>query len=112
MPFKFSNCLCMQVPDIDRVVSFYHRILGLKVTFREKDSAELEAGPFRLFLDRGTQMGPVMEFLVPDLAKAKEELLQADCEIIRCNEEEEGCYIRDPFGFILNLYEQPEAFQR
>ncbi len=111
MPFKFSECLCLQTPDVDRAVAFYHRVLGLEVAYREGDSAELRGGAFRLFLDRGPKQGPIMEFLVPDVEIAKEELLQAGCEVV-CWEGAGGlCYLRDPFGFVFNLYEEPKAFQ-
>jgi catechol 2,3-dioxygenase-like lactoylglutathione lyase family enzyme len=112
MPFKFSNCIALQVSDLDRAVGFYHRVLGLDVTFHEKDSAELHAGAYRLFFDQGTRLGPVMEFLVPDVEKAKEELLEVGCEAVRWEGAGGSCYMRDPFGFVFNLYEDPAAFRK
>ena len=112
MPFRFSNCLCLQTPDIDRAVAFYHRLMGFEVTFHEGDSAELEAGPYRLFMDKGERLGPVIEFLVPDAEIAKQELVEAGCEVVRWEGAGERCYLRDPFGFILNLYEDPAAFRK
>jgi len=101
MPFRFSQCLCLQTPDLDRAVAFYHRVMGLEVTYREGNGAELEAGPYRLFIDQGAHQGPIMEFLAPDVEVAKEELLQVGCEVAGgC------CYLRDPFGFVFNLYEE------
>ena len=55
-------------------------------------------------------MGPIMEFLVPDAEAAKEELLKAGCKIVQWEGKGRNCYMRDPFGFVLNLYEEPEAF--
>ena len=112
MPFKFSDCLCLQLPDLDQAVAFYHRIMGLEVTYRGEDNAELQAGSYRLFLDRGDRLGPIMEFLVPDVEKAKEELLQAGCEVVRWEGAGDSCYLRDPFGFVFNLYEEPKAFNK
>lgn len=112
MPFKFSNCLALQVPDLDRAVAFYHRVMGLEITFHEKDGAELHAGPYRLFLDPGAHLGPIMEFLVPDVEIAKGELLEVGCEVVRWEGAGGACYLRDPFGFLFNLYEDPQAFHK
>jgi catechol 2,3-dioxygenase-like lactoylglutathione lyase family enzyme len=112
MPFKFSSCIALQTPDLDRAVAFYHRVMGLEVTFHEKDSAELHAGSYRLFIDQGSRMGPIMEFLVPDVEIAKEELLEMGCEIVRWEGAGGACYLRDPFGFMFNLYEDPQAFRK
>ncbi len=112
MAFKFSSCIALQVPDLERALAFYHRVMGMEVTFHEKDSAELHAGPYRLFLDQGSRLGPVMEFLVPDVEKAKAELLDMDCEVVRWEGAGGACYLRDPFGFVFNLYEDPQAFRR
>lgn len=112
MPFKFSDCLALQTPDVERAVAFYHRVLGLDISFQEGESAELSAGPFRLFLDQGKHLGPIMEFLVPDVEVAKEELLQMGCEVVCWEGAGEHCYLRDPFGFTFNLYEDPTAFRK
>jgi hypothetical protein len=47
-----------------------------------------------------------MEFLVPDVEVAKEELLQLGCEVVRWEGAGGPCYLRDPFGFMFNLYEE------
>jgi catechol 2,3-dioxygenase-like lactoylglutathione lyase family enzyme len=111
MPFKFSRCLCLQTPDVDRAVAFYHRVMGLEVTYRDGNNAELEAGSYRLFIDQGPCLGPIMEFLVPNVEVAKEELLQVGCEVVRWEGAGGCCYLRDPFGFVFNVYEEPGSFQ-
>ena len=110
MPFKFSRCLCLQLPDLDLAVKFYQNVMGLKLISRKSDSAEFKAGQFRFFLDRGVSMGPIFEFLVPDVEVAKEQLLKVGCKIVRWEGKEGSCYMCDPFGFIFNLYEEPETF--
>jgi catechol 2,3-dioxygenase-like lactoylglutathione lyase family enzyme len=112
MPFKFSDCLALQTPDVDRVVAFYHRVMGLAISFQEDDSAELSAGPFRLFIDQGKHLGPIIEYLVPDVEIARQELVEAGCEVVLWEGAGERCYLRDPFGFLLNLYEDPTAFRK
>ncbi len=70
---------------------------------------ELKAEPFRLFIDQGEQLGPIMEFLAPDVDVAKRELLKAGCEIVRWVGKRSCCYMRDPLGFVFNLYEEPSS---
>lgn len=111
MLFKFSRCLCLQLPDVDQAVEFYQKVLGLKVVQKEGDTVELDAEPFRLFIDKGQPLGPIMEFLVLNVEAAKDELLKAGCKIVRWEGKDGCCYMSDPFGFIFNLYEEPEAFQ-
>jgi hypothetical protein len=56
-------------------------------------------------------MGPILEFLVPDLDAAKEELLAKGCQVVVWEEKGGRCYLRDSFSFFLNLYEDPQAFE-
>ena len=110
MPFKFSRCLCLQTENLDEAAAFYTRIMGLKIVHQEKHTVELEGGPFRIFLDKGENSGPIMEFLVPDVEKARQELLEAGCQLIRWEGKGGCCYMQDPFGFMFNLFEEPGAF--
>jgi len=111
MRFKFSRCLCLQVPECDRAVEFYQKVMGLEVVKRDKESVEFRAGQFRLFLDEGHLMGPIMEFLVPHLEAAKVELMEAGCEVVQWEGEGGRCYMRDPFGFVFNLYQEEAVSQ-
>ena len=131
MPFKPSRCVCLQVPDPHRAASFYRDRLGLQeaapqelvaadregeVADRERATpfdapgVELVAGPWRLFLDRGPALGPILEFLVPDVEAARQELVAAGCEVVRWEGRGGCCYLRDPFGLVFNLFEDPGAF--
>jgi len=110
MPFKFSRCILLQTPKLEELVEFYNKVFGLQVADTSTHSIELATGSPRLFLDREPASGIVMEFLVPDLEKAKEEVLAAGCTILTWEGKGKPCYIRDPFGFTFNLYEEPEAF--
>ena len=110
MPFKFSKCICLQVPDLNRALEFYTKVMGLEVVHWEDDSAELQAGQCRLFLDKGKLMGPIIEFLVPYVESAKVELVEAGCEVVQWEGKGGRCYMRDPFGFVFNVYQEPETF--
>ncbi|MBI2845393.1 MAG: hypothetical protein HYX86_02480 [Chloroflexi bacterium] len=56
--------------------------------------------------------GPVFEFIVADLEEAKGELLAAGCQVVRWEGKGRPCYMRDPFGFTFNLYEEQETVKQ
>ena len=115
MPFKLSRCLCLCTPEHARAVDFYEKTLGLKITSQTPDSVEFDAAPFRIFVDQSsshgdTAYGMVFEVIVPDLETARSELLEAGCTEVRWLGKGKDCYMRDPFGAIFNVWEEPEAF--
>lgn len=110
MPFKFSRCICLQTPDAEKAMRFYHEVMGLPSVLRTDNQRELTASHNRLFFDNGEPRGPILEFMVPDLDKAKEELLAAGCKVMRWEGKGGCCYIQDPFGFWFNLWEDPQEF--
>jgi catechol 2,3-dioxygenase-like lactoylglutathione lyase family enzyme len=67
----------------------------------------LEAGGFRLFLDKAEPYGPVFEFIVPDLQAAKAGLTAAGCRIENDDPSVPRCYVRDPYGLIFNIAQKP-----
>jgi predicted enzyme related to lactoylglutathione lyase len=106
MQIKFSSWLCLQLPELDRATEFYEK-MRFEVICRKEDAVESKSGLFRLFLDNGKLSGPIMEFLVSDVQEAKKELLEAGCQIVSWEGEGRRCYMKDPFGFIFNVYEEP-----
>ena len=112
MPFKFSRCLCLQTPKAKDAVEFYEKVMGLPIVDRTDDTVEFKSWEIRLFVQEKEQLGPIMEFIVPDLEKAKAELLKAGCEVLRWQGKANDCFIRDPFGFVFNLWEDPKEFTK
>jgi catechol 2,3-dioxygenase-like lactoylglutathione lyase family enzyme len=101
-----SRDILLQAPDIEAAASFYESQLGLTVFMREPNMIGLEAGAFRLYLDRSPALGPVFEFFVPDLQAAKNSLTAAGATIEAEDPAIPRCYIRDPFGLIYNIAEK------
>lgn len=110
MSFKFSRCICLQSPDAEKALAFYRDVLKLPQVNATDEMPELKAENNRLFFDAGELRGPILEFIVPDLEKAKAELLAAGCTVIRWDGKGGCCYLQDPFGFWFNLWEDPEEF--
>jgi hypothetical protein len=68
-----------------------------------------DAKPLNLFVIEDDEVsGLVMELFVEDLAAARDFLLANGCKIVRWRGKGQDCYIRDPFGVIFNLWEQPQ----
>ncbi|MEE9443003.1 MAG: VOC family protein [candidate division Zixibacteria bacterium] len=111
MPYKFSRCIAMQHPAEKQVLEFYRNVIGLEVVGEGPDGVELNADPYRLFLDGREPRELIMELIVPDLEKAREELVAAGCRVIRWEGKGKCCYIRDPFGQLFNIWEDPDAFK-
>jgi catechol 2,3-dioxygenase-like lactoylglutathione lyase family enzyme len=101
-----SRDVLIQTEDLDAARAFYEHHLGLAVFMNEETIVGLEAGAFRLFLDRGPKYGPVFEFFVDDLATAKVELQSAGCVIEAEDPMVPKCYVRDPFGLTFNIAER------
>ena len=110
MPYKFSRCFAMQHPRHNELIDFYKNIIGLKPVESDADYAEFDTAPVRLFADQGSEQALIFELIVPDLEKAQQELVAHGCEVVRWEGKGKTCYIRDPFGFLFNVWEDPGAF--
>ncbi len=84
-------------------------MLGLTAFSRSAQMIGLEAGAFRVFLDRGPPYGPVFDFYVDDLAAAKARLVAAGCRMDEDDPSIPRCYVRDPFGLTFNIEERKGA---
>ncbi len=101
-----SRDILIQTPAIEEAAAFYQTALGLDIFHRDQNLIGLEAGPFRLYLDRGAAYGPVLEFFVADLADAKRRLTATGCVIENDDPSIPRCYIRDPYGLVFNIAER------
>jgi len=110
MPFKFSRCISLQTDRMEDAVEFYEKVLGLRVLSRDDPCVEIDGSQNRLFIETGKQGGPVFELIVDDLETARDELVSKGCEVVVWQGKGKDCYIRDPFGFMFNLWEDAEAF--
>ena len=98
-----SRDVLIQTEDPETACAFYEQTLGLTVFLRRPDSIGLEAGAFRLFLERGPAYGPVFEFFVDDLEAAKASLTGAGCCVEAEDPSVPKCHLRDPYGLTFNI---------
>ena len=86
-------------------MQFYHEVLGLRIAEMGKDWARFDTGAVNLFITEGKSLGPITEFKVADLDKARNELMEKGCMVVTWEGKGNPCYMRDPFGFVFNLWE-------
>jgi len=111
MPFKLSRCINLRSPAQEQVVEFYRKVLGFEVSGKVGEAFEMKTDSIRLFVDKAESRELVLELLVPDLEKARDELMAAGCQVICWEGKGKDCYVRDPFGTTYNLWEEPDAFK-
>jgi predicted enzyme related to lactoylglutathione lyase len=101
--FRSSRDVILRTENWDEAVQFYGSILGLKVAYQDATTVGFETGSFRLYVEKGSEHGPVFEFLVPDVEVAKQQLLESGCTVVEEIPSLPRCYIRDPFGLVFNI---------
>jgi hypothetical protein len=97
----------MEHPQHDKLVEFYRDQIGLDVVDKGAPQVEFDTAPVRLFVDHGEKQALIFELLVDDLDAAKQDLMAKGCEILRWEGKGKTCYVRDPFGFVFNVWEEP-----
>jgi hypothetical protein len=105
MSYEMSNCMCVQVPDMEKARTFYETLFHGRVVHEDEKGIKLEADTFRIFLDKGDTMGSILEGFIPYMEQAREELIDAGCTPVLWESKGKRCYLRDPFGVIFNLFE-------
>jgi catechol 2,3-dioxygenase-like lactoylglutathione lyase family enzyme len=110
MRFKMSPNVAVRTTRFSDAVDFYASVLGFANRSNDPALGDHDASPLNLFVIEDDEIsGLVMELFVEDLESAREELLANGCEIVRWRGRGQDCYVRDPFGVIFNLWEQPRS---
>jgi len=99
--FCSTRDVLVRVDDLQKATEFYTETLGLNPTQHSPTLVGFETGAFTLYLDAGKPVGPIFEFVVPDVDAARERLVTAGCSIIRW--EGPHRWLRDPYGLMFNL---------
>ena len=103
--FASTRDIIIHTAKFDEAVRFYRDILGLATTMNSEKLVGFETGAFQLFVDGRSPLrtGPVFEFCVADVEKAKQDLLVAGCAVVAEDASVPRCYIKDPHGLVFNL---------
>jgi catechol 2,3-dioxygenase-like lactoylglutathione lyase family enzyme len=112
MKYKLSGHVNFPTSQWEAATKFYKEVLGLEEGNGSSSYSHFISNNHHIYFDNNTSVpGPIFEFLVPDLDEAKQELLAAGCTVMRWDGLGKSCYLRDPFGFTFNVFEDKDAFQ-
>ena len=103
MANTFGTDILIQAPDPKRAASFYVEQLGFEVTGDTPDMISLHGEHVNFFIERGPNLGLVLEVRVDNVEQAKLRLVRQGCEIVKDEPDFPRCYVKDPFGLIYNL---------
>ncbi len=102
-----STNFAVRTKKLKEAKEFYSNFLGFPLESQTKTELDINADPMRLFvIDDEIPSGPILELFVPDLEKAKTELIANGCTIIKWEGKGKDCYIKDPFGVTFNIWEE------
>jgi catechol 2,3-dioxygenase-like lactoylglutathione lyase family enzyme len=101
--FKASRDVIIRTSRFEEAKAFYGQVLQLPVAYESDALVGYEAGNFRLYVEKGSDLGVVFDFIVPDAVKAREKLIAAGCEVFEEEPNVPRIYVRDPFGLLFNI---------
>ncbi len=106
MKVKMSPNVAVRTDRYQEALDFYSNVFGFENRSQDPDLGDFDASPLRLFVIEDSELsGLVHELFVEDLETARDELVNAGCEVIRWRGKGQDCYLRDPFGVVYNLWE-------
>jgi catechol 2,3-dioxygenase-like lactoylglutathione lyase family enzyme len=100
---KTSRDIILRTNRWAEAVQFYETALGFKVIYRTGTMVGFDTGALVLYVEKGSEHGPVFDFITADVQAAKERLVAAGCSIVEENPSVPRCYLKDPFGLVFNL---------
>jgi hypothetical protein len=103
MANSFGSDILIQAPDPKQAALFYVEQLGFVVNDESPDMISLYGPRIHLFIERGPELGPVLEVTVENVEQAKARLQEQGCEVVKDEPAFPRCYVKDPFGLIYNL---------
>jgi len=111
VPYKMSGNLLVQLPGAREVAEFYRDVLGLEVYEEGEGATGFLTNDHYLYFAEADAPASVFEFIVPDVERARQELEARGCQVVVWKGKGDDCYMRDPFGNVFNLWEDPGAFE-
>jgi len=105
MANKFGTDILIQAPDPKKAAEFYVKELGFVITGEKPHMISLHGDHINFFIERGPDVGSVLDLTVDDVDAAKARLVNSGCTIVKDEPDVPRCYVRDPYGMIYNLTE-------
>ena len=111
MPYKLTSSVCLFAPDLEKAVRHFEREMSLTVVNRTDDVADLSGGEIQLHIERGPELGPILEILVPDIEMAKVDLVSQGWSVVVWEGKEGICRLRNPAGILFHVIEESSVFE-
>ncbi|MGB6500297.1 MAG: VOC family protein [Thermoplasmata archaeon] len=105
MSNTFGTDILIQSLDPKKAAQFYVRNLGFSITGKQPNMLTLHGENINLFIERGPELGPVLEVTVNSVRDARARLVKDGCQVLKDEPEVPRCYVQDPNGLIYNLTE-------
>jgi hypothetical protein len=103
MSNSFGTDILIQSQDPKSAAKFYVDHLGFEITEETLNMISLCGKNINLFIERGPELGPVLEVTVDSVEKARQRLVNQGCKVVKDEPDFPRCYIQDPYGLIYNL---------
>ncbi len=108
--YKISNNVLLQTTDVQAAKEHF-QAQDMAVIGEQEDLVELFDGDIKLTIQKGNELGPIMELLVPDLDMAREDLESQEWTVIAWEGKGKRCVMANTMGTLFNLVEDPGAFE-
>jgi hypothetical protein len=108
--YKVSNSVLLQTMEVHKAEEHF-RSLGMVVVNEGQDRVEMFDGDVQLVIERGEDLGPIMELLVPDLEMAREDLETQGWTVLTWEGKGGRCRMANPMGALFNIKEDPQAYE-
>lgn len=106
--FRSNNDVAIHVNDLEKAEAFYGGVLGFRLVSKSEDHLEYDSGALRIYINCNELPSAFIPSLdVDDIEAARMHLENAGCTLIPLPEG--GMYVRDPFGYLIDLVERPAA---
>ena len=110
MPYKLSRSVCLHAPDLDSAIRHFEVEMGLTLVNRTDEVADLSGGDIHLHIEKGPELGSILEILVPDIEGAKTELVSQGWRVVIWEGRDGVCRITNPAGMLFHVIEEPSVF--
>lgn len=108
--YKVSNSVLLLTRDMQSAKEHFQS-QGMTLIDEQEDLIEMFDGDVKLTIQKGDDLGPIMELLVPDLDMAREDLLSQGWTVMAWGGKGKKCFMANPMGALFNMVEDPSAFE-
>jgi hypothetical protein len=103
MANTFGADILIQANEPLAVAAFYVEELGFTITAATPTMVSLHGPHINLFIERGPELGPVLEVTVADIDETTRRLVAAGSAVVKDEPAVPRRYVMDPYGLLYNL---------